>query len=199
MPPSAARAEQDFNYCESIRFRCSNKGKELRDLLYDFIKTVRDTSRNFFPDSLEERRGILRCLRDIKGLPSSFPDDFTLDYHDACLGASMVEFIGDAMQDLRHDFPIVANDLDVVSSYSELCECLTHTFTLVYNRDGSEREFDPRRNSFHDKNRYVPGPPSRQLEWAYGFSEHEPTDKDRLWGAMVDAEYYIEHLLPEAP
>ena len=199
MAPSQARVEQDYNYCQSIKNRCSHEGQELHDLLEDFIKTVRATSRHFFSTSKNDRRKVLKCLRDIRGLPRLFPDNFTLNHADATMGASMVKFIGDAMQDLRDHFPIVAHDEFVIFSYWVLCKRLIHTFTLRFDRDGSKREVDPGRNRFHDETAYVPGPPSGQLSWAYGFSNHEPDEEDKIWGARLDAEYYLGHLRPIAP
>ena len=135
-------------------------------------------------------------MLDLTAFPESFPDDFTLECEDAQLGASLVQFIGEAMQEVRSKYPTVASGRDVKCSYMALCECLRDTFTLRYNRDGSEREDDPNRNSYHDENEYVSGPPSAQPSWWYGFVGHEPDDADFRWGAMVDAEYYIEHLRP---
>jgi hypothetical protein len=196
MPPSKARIERNYRYCQSIKDRCGNEGQDLNNLFFKFIKTVNETAVNFFPKSDAERRKCNMCLDALTDFPHSFPDDFTLEYEDAQLGASLVRCTGEAMQELRSEYPVVASGRDVKCVYTELCRCLRDTFTLRYNRDGSDREYNPNRKSYHDENACVPGPPSEQLLWSYGFCKHEPDDADFWWGAMVDAEYYVENLRP---
>jgi hypothetical protein len=143
MAPSQARAEQDYYYCRSIQNRCSDDGHKLHVMLEHFINTVRANSRICYPNSLDTRKGVWKCMRDIRDLPGFFPDDFTLNQTDASLGTSMVQFIGEAMEDLRVKFPSVANKPEVTTSYWDLCELLRCKFTLGFDRDGSKREVDP--------------------------------------------------------
>ena len=200
MALSQARVEENYDYCQSIKNRCSDEGHELHDMLEHFINTVRVSSRICFPTSVDARRAVVKCMRHIRSLPGCFPDDFTLNHDDATLGASMVEFIGDAMQDLRHRFPQIAfHDEKVVTSYWYLCKLLRCKFTLRFDRDGSKREVDPDRNRFHDEDAPYVGLPSSQLRWGYGWTNHERDDEDDIWGARVDAEYWLEHLRPIAP
>ena len=199
MAPSKALVKQNFNYCVSIKNRCNDRGQELHDMLEHFINTVRSVSRMCFPNSVDVRRAVVKCMRYIRALPFLFPDDFTLYHVDATLGASIVQFIGQAMKDLRGRFPAVAHHIVVVTSYYELCKRLKDTFTLRFDRDGSKREVGPDRNIFHDENEHFPGLPSSHLRWGYGWNNHERNDEDDIWGARVDAEYWLEYLHPIVP
>ena len=139
MAPSQARAEQDYYYCRSIQNRCSGDGHKLHVMLKHFINTVRANSRICYPYSLDTRKGVWKCMRDIRHLPGCLPNDFTLNQKDAILGTSMVQFIGEAMEYLRVTFPSVANEPEVTTSYWDLCEFLRCKFTLGFDRDGSKR------------------------------------------------------------
>ena len=196
MPPSNALVEHNYIYCQWIKYRCGNEGKDLNDLFFEFLRTVTATVAQTFPNSREERYKCSMCLDALEDFPFSFPDDFTLEYEDAQLGASLVRCTGEAMQELRSEYPVVASDRYVKCVYTALCGRLRDTFTLRYNRDGSHREYNPNRKSFHDENAYVSGPPSEQLLYGYAFCKHKPDAADLRWGAMVDAEYYLENLRP---
>ena len=115
-------------------------------------------------------------MRDLRK-PPVFVDDFTLTYTDACIGASCVQFVGDAMRQLRYQYPLVADDEVVMGTYWVLCDRLVQTFTLHEERDGSKREFDPDRNDEE----------SDIGAWA-------SSDDDRIWGYRVDADSYLEDL-----
>jgi len=199
MAPSQAHVEQNYDYCQSIKNRCSEEGHELHYMLIDFIYTVRARSRICYPNMKDIRKGVLKCMRHIQSLPGSFPDDFNLNHEDATLGASIVEFIGEAMKDLRHRFPAVARDEKVVTSYWYLCKLLRIKFTLRFERDGSEREVNPDRNRFHDEDAPYAGLPSDQMKFGYGWTNHERNDEDDIWGSRVDAEYWLAKLHPIAP